>query len=150
MFVLGDCNELKLENFYRAFELSNTVSFPTTKGGTSLDIIATNMTKYYRSPTDSLTLGGCYYFSIELNPLNSMKITYTTKEITSQPITDTSLFKFGNWIIQESWIDVPNASTANSKAESLQSSLLEKFCSYFPKRKTKSFSTDHLYISKDV
>jgi hypothetical protein len=50
----------------------------------------------------------------------------------------------------ESLIDVSNASTAYSKVEILQNTLLEKFCSYFPKRKTNSFSTDRPYISKDV
>ena len=95
MFVLGDGSELKLLNFYRAFD--------------------TNITEVH-SPTDGLILGGSYHFSLELNLLNSMKSMYMTKEITSQPITDTGLFEFGNWITQESWIDVFNASTVDSKA----------------------------------
>ena len=98
MFVLGDGSELKLLNFYRAFELNHT------------NIIEVH------SPTDGLLLGGIYHFSLELNLLNSMKSMYMTKEITSRPITDTGLFEFGNWITQESWIDVLNASTVDSKA----------------------------------
>jgi hypothetical protein len=55
MFVLGDGSELKLLNFYRAFELNHT-----------------NITEVH-SPTDGLLLGGIYHFSLELNLLNNMK-----------------------------------------------------------------------------
>jgi hypothetical protein len=70
-------------------------------------------------PTDGLLLGGSYHFSLELNLLNSMKSMYMTKDITSQPITDTGLFEFGNWVTQERWIYVLNASPVGSKAKIL-------------------------------
>ena len=43
IFMLGDANELKIEQINRALGLKKLVKKPTTKGDTMLDLISSNL-----------------------------------------------------------------------------------------------------------
>ena len=74
--LTGDKNDLKLDFFLKNNKLKQLVSFPTTKGGTSLDVICSNLSEYYQNPQELPPLGGRYHFMLHWNPLPSYKIIY--------------------------------------------------------------------------
>jgi len=67
ILLLGDTNELKLEYLCRGPHLKQVVYIPTTKGGSSLDVICTNLHKFYSQPEALPPLGGSYHIFSECN-----------------------------------------------------------------------------------
>jgi hypothetical protein len=90
IFLLGDQNDLSLDSTCRNFNLKQMVDFPTTKGGTQLDVIYTNIKQYYKKPTLLPAVGGSYHYSIKIIPDFEAKHNYKVIEICSRPVIDKS------------------------------------------------------------
>ena len=150
IFMMGDANELKLHHLDAGIGLKQLVNFPTTKGGTSLDRISTNMHEFYNIPTTGAPIGGSYHFSLELNPTCSIKIDYTTTVTISRPITSEGLLTFGQWLSCEKWEKFQDAKSSNEKATIFQEALLHNYKACFPEKSTKRFSSDRPYITQEV
>ena len=68
IFMLGDANEMKLEQINRALGLKQLVKKPSTKGDAMLDLISSNLHEFCRESVPGAPLGGSYHFTLELIP----------------------------------------------------------------------------------
>ena len=66
ILLLGDVIELKLEYLCRGLHLKQVVNIPITKGGSSLDVICTNLHKFYFEPEALPPLGGSYRYILKM------------------------------------------------------------------------------------
>ena len=140
IFLLGDKNDLSLDSTCRNFNLKQMVDFPTTKGGTQLDVIYTNIKQYYKKPTLLPALGRSYHYSIKIIPDFEAKHNYKVTEICSRPVTDKGLLEFGNWITRETWSEIINAEDVNDKVLRLHGLLTKHYIGSFPVKRAKSVS----------
>ena len=119
ILLLGDANELKLEYLCRGLHLKQVVNIPTTKGGSSLDVICTNLHKFYSQPEALPPLAGSYHYILRMQPLDQIKVEYKVTETLHRPLTDKGILSFGSWISEERWSEVLATPDVNSKVWNL-------------------------------
>ena len=131
IFLLGDAIEIKLASTCNSFSLKQIVKVPTTKGNSTLDLICTNMSNFYRPVTILPPLGGSYHFSLLLSTLATVKHSFTITETVFRPLIDSGLYNFGSWITSENWSPVHQTNDVDFKALSLQRKLRKAASEYY-------------------
>ena len=148
IFLMCDANDIRLDSTCIAFNLKKVVKVPTTKGNTTLDLICTNLSKFYKPVSTLPPLGGSYHFSLFLSPLAKVKQSFSITETAYRPLTDSGLFNFGSWITTENWSTVYQTNDVDYMALSLQNLLRSNYEFHFPEKKFKTCSTDKPYVTE--
>jgi hypothetical protein len=77
---MGDPNDIKLDSTCNAFNLKQVLKVPTLKGITTLHLICTNLSKFYKPVSTLPPVGGSYHFSLLLSPLAKVKQPFSVAE----------------------------------------------------------------------
>ena len=85
IILLGDFNNLNVSRFKRNFRLKQIVNFPT-RGHNVLDLILTNLSDYYATPTKLAPLGLSDHVTVKVSPIprsmsSKPKTTIKTRDI---------------------------------------------------------------------
>ena len=127
LFIAGNANKLSFNYLCKDQKLKQIFGFPSTKVGTSLDVICTNLKIFHKCPIYPIPLGGSYHFMLHLKPLLVLRTNYSVSEFLYRPITSQALFDFGSWIMSKSWDDVLSCVHLNSKVSFFQAKLMTNY-----------------------
>ena len=133
--LLGDANDLRIDSICTSLNIKQLVKISTTKGNTSLDVICSNMSKYYNSPQALPPLGGSYHYCLLFSPSSAIEHSFTTSIGVCRPLSDTGLFSFGSWLTSESWSDLYNSNNLDDKILIFHKKLIDSYSLCFPEKK---------------
>ena len=140
-------------------KLRQVVEYPT-HGHKILDIIIMNLASFYKSPfiappidADDPDAGEPSDHSVPVciphtNKYERPKRVY--RIINYRPLPQSSLQKFGQWIVTEEWKSIDALDCPSSQAEALDNILMQKLNLYCPIKQIKLSSQDKPYITSDI
>ena len=113
--IMGDFNDLKVDDIRNACALKQVVKVHTRKDAT-LDLILTNKTNtHYKNPITLPSIGTSDHLSILYEPINDQKaIPEKTKTITRK-FHKSAMIQFGIWLINFDWSFLLNINDVNLK-----------------------------------
>jgi hypothetical protein len=110
--VTGDfnpnSNNFRVKRFELQCGLKQTVQVPT-RGDNTLDLIFTNISKYYNVPTTQAPLGTSDHLIILWKSKVIEKSKYVTRKVLVRPIKESGLEAFGQWLSTHQWTAVETA-----------------------------------------
>ena len=125
-----------------------------------LDNIITDLSKWYQSPECLPPLdadpgsGGkkSDHLIVVMQPISVLnnKPARTTREILVRPMKQSGINMFGNWIRNQTWIEVYEADSVDKKADILQKLLMDKIDEFLPQKKRIISSDDQPFCSQEM
>ena len=122
-------------------ELVNVV-LKSTQGHNTLDLIIINLRRFYQDTVILPPVGRSDHSTMIWK--RTAQACYPPKKriIHLQPITNSAVRSFGQWITSYNWRPVLEASTAQAKTDTFCSILTEQINRYFLPQKTKCTTSD--------
>ena len=131
-----------------------------TRGRKTLDILITNLGRYYKTPKI------CPPLEVD-NPLtgkpsdHSVPVCYPHKDrynppersyriIKYRPLPESCLRKFGQWIVKEDWLSVNCTGTTSEQAVCLENLLIAKVNEFCPEKSMKLGFRDKPFITSEL
>ena len=96
------------------FHLKQLVKFPTRAGGT-LDLIRTNLNKFYPAPTKDTPFGLSDHNTVSITPRNRKKSYNAKKAVTVRDMMPSSSQTLGRFVSNINWSDLENVEDINEK-----------------------------------
>ena len=146
--VLGDFNRTDIRPISRAHSLKQVVNKPT-RGDAILDLIITNLSNKYASPSVSSPIGRSDHFTLYWSPLVCKKKGKVQKK-TVRPLLKSHIHEFGRWITSHQWNEVLNAPSTTVKADKFYETVLEAIKTHFPLKVIKLHSDDKPWITSAI
>ena len=159
-FVLaGDFNDLKIEPILSLSPRLHQIvqDYTSLSPPAILDPIVTTLSHLYQTPTcvdpldpDDLASGKPSDHRIPVaRPINIIenKCSRQERTIITRPLTEIGYQKFQNWLIDNKWPEVFEATSAHEKALNFQSLLASKVNEFFPQKILKLHSDDQPWIN---
>ena len=159
LVIGGDKNDWKIGPLIASIpKLKQIVTLPTCNLKT-LDVILTNMWQFYSVPEvvppvpcDDPTKGVPSDHSTPVaHPLDNYlkpKNVYKTK--VAQPLPDSGIREFGQWILSEDWRAIPENASPTVQVEKLQEVLENKLNEVFPKVSFRVTEQDQPWINFEL
>ena len=159
---MADKNELRLDNILALNpSLKQTVDQPTRLNPPQiLDVIITNLSKYYNIPTveppldvdDDKVGSASDHQMVVMTPLNNFqnKKGRAKKTIEFRPLTDNGFEAMGSELDTFDWNVIENIESANEKMEFFQTSLYQMFDSCFPRKRRTFFSETQPFFTEKL
>ena len=148
LVISGDFNKADMSNV-RDRELVNVVLKPT-RGQNTLGLIITNLRRFYQETFIPPTVGRSDHFTVIWKPTGQARYPPKNRIIHLQPITDSAVRSFGQWITSCNWRPVLEASTAQAKTDTFYSILTEQINRHFPRKKTKCTTSDKPWMTTKI
>lgn len=156
IFIVGDFNHWNDSALYNSYSLKQVVNFPTFRNNDGdptsiLDLIMTNLSKYYKKPIPIAPLGSSKHVSVLLSPNTEVKIK-TRKSITikSRPLTTTGFEILKSFLHGETWEDVLNAKSTNQKDVLFHLIVHNYIHSSFPEKEKTIFNNDKPWMCPEI
>ncbi|XP_072042942.1 uncharacterized protein [Amphiura filiformis] len=146
--ILGDFNRLNINPLCRAHSLKQVVDKPT-RNDAILDLIITNLQKYYGTPIVSSPIGKSDHNTVYWSPVGYSKNGKSHKR-TVRPLRKQSVHEFGRWITKHSWTEVLNATSPADKANAFYATVQEAIDLHFPSKVIKLHSEDKPWITPEI
>ena len=125
-----------------------------------LDVIIMNMSGYYKSPliappiqADNPSAGQPSDHSVPVCIPHTDRHTRpqrTYRVVTYRPLPQSSIARFGEWIVNESWDTVRDDLSPSEQAQAFENIILEKLNQYCPKKEVKLSSQDKPFITAEL
>ena len=160
-FLLGgDLNRLKINKILEAYAaLKQVISVPTRKSAT-LENLLTDMHTMYHPPTtiDPLQVdedksgSDSDHQMIIFAPLSNSnyRINRVKKTITTRPLPQDQIKKFGVDIISHNWEEVLSVEDANQKVDNFHTTIRTKLDTHFPVKVTRVSVLDQKWMNPQL
>ena len=99
--ILGDFNDFDDGDLCNNISLPQIVTFPTHENN-CLDKIITDIEDHYKKPEKHTPIGKSRHCVVLWKPLKQIRKP-ASKKVTTRPMTDSCMRKFGQWITNETW-----------------------------------------------
>ena len=159
LIIGGDKNDWKIAPLIASVpKLKQIVSLPTCNLKT-LDVLLTNLWEFYSVPVvvpavpcDDPNKGVASDHSTPIaHPLSTeYNIKNVYKNKVSQPLPDSGIQEFGQWILNEDWASVPDESSPTEQVERLEELTNSKMNKIFPKVSYRVTQQDKAWISFEL
>ena len=152
--ICGDFNEAcsKVKQFCSSTGLRQVVRQATRdKSGKILDLLITNLAKYYEEPTMHAPFGLSDHNTVVWKPKPGFyRIKSHTETKMFQPLSESSFNCFGRWIVSQEWNEIIETDDLAKKLDVLDVKLSEAYERCFPLRKIKVNSNDKPWITPKI
>ncbi|MPC49149.1 hypothetical protein E2C01_042944 [Portunus trituberculatus] len=105
LVICGDLNRLDMSEILHQLHLTQVVDFPTLQQA-KLDLIMTDLHHLYSSPLPLPPMGRTNHRSILWLPAPTTSLSHSRVIKTYQPMPDSALKLFGQWVTQHPWNEV--------------------------------------------
>ena len=114
--IMGDLNDLKIEEICDTCKLHQIVKVPT-RNNAILDQILTNTNnEFYNDPIQLTKIGAGDHFSVLYRPLVHKKVKAIKKEkITIRKFKESAIIEFGAWLVKFNWSVLLQLTNVNEK-----------------------------------
>ena len=158
--IAGDTNRLSLKPILSlSHSLSQVVKLPTRLNpDRMLDPIITTMARYFEEPVTMPPINPnpnskgkpSDHLVVLMRPISSsLSIPQRTyKTVRTQPITESGIQLFRQWIEDYRWVELYSCTSAHKKAEIIQQTLMENYMRCFPIKTAKFSSDDSPWVTK--
>ena len=154
--ILGDFNKLDASDLTLHHNLKQVVEC-TTRESSILDLIVTNISKYYYSPVQNAPLGTSDHNIITWVPLSKDSRNHDLgdfppkKKCAMKLFPKSSIDAFGRWTYRHSWFnDLPESPSPDEMAESLTSDLKSAIDLFFPTKTVRIHNTDKPWMTSSI
>ena len=145
--LLGDFNDLLIDDFCETCSLKQVVKVPTRKDAT-LDLIFTNLENdFYKDPTTLPGIGKSDHFCVIYIPKYYIKIQTTKKTILIRKFKDSAKREFGLWITNFDWSLMFQIKCVDEKVKYFSTITWLMIDKYFPVKKINVSSSDKEWMS---
>ena len=149
-FVLGDFNDLKIDEIRDACALKQVVKVPTRKEAT-LDLILTNKdNKYYKEPITLPSIGRSDHLSVLYEPLAGKSTNLEKSTITIRKFHKSSMIAFASWLANFDWGVLINITDVNLKVKYLFEIMWLMIDKFFPPSKVVVAKNDKEWITPKI
>ena len=148
IMLVGDFNRIDYRFLCSHFNLRQTVQDPT-RGNAILDLIFTNLSRYYNTPEILPGIGLSDHNSFIICPLTIAK-KHKAKKVLRRSIKPSMKASFGRWLSTINWSFVETLPNCKEKLDAFNSLLLFGIDKFFPVRKYKQHPTDKPWITPDL
>ena len=89
---------------------------------------------------------------VEMRPISTLnnRSARSKRKVKIRPLPESGLTKFGNWIKEQNWQNVYDATTAHEKAYIFQAELLNKLNDFLPEKLTTFSSDDQVWMTPEL
>ena len=129
--------------------LKQVVHVPT-RNGHILDLILTNISKYYNAPITQAPLDTSDHLVVLWQAKGIEKSKNVTRKVEVRPIKESSLESFGEWLRTYQWESTMSMYSLNEKLEHFTKIVHDKIEHHFPKRTVKFHAEDKPFITGKV
>ena len=114
IILTGDFNCLNIAQVATQFHLKQLVKFPT-RAGRTLDLILTNLNKFYQAPTKDPPFGLSDHNTVSITPRNRKKSYNAKKAVTVRDMRPSSRQALGRFLSNINWSVLENVEDINEK-----------------------------------
>ena len=114
IILTGDFNRLNIAQVATQFHLKQLVKFPT-RAGRTLDLILTNLNKFYQAPTEDPPFGLSDHNTVSITPRNRKKSYNAKKAVTVRDMRPSSRQALGRFLSNINWSVLENVEDINEK-----------------------------------
>ncbi len=149
LVLMGDFNTLPTQRLKQMYSLKQLVTKPTHENST-LDLIFTNMGKFYSEPVHLPPLGKCKHQVIVCSPHPSFKQPVTKKEVKIvRSYSQNSKAMFGYELKQVDWTPLFQMEDVEEQYQFYSSMLQSLLDSHFPFKQVVRRENDKPWITED-
>ena len=153
IILLGDFNDLDISPLLSHHNLKQVVKAPT-RSSSILDLIITNLSKYYQTRQLLAPLGSSDHNTVLWAPLLVKSNHYPElkfTKFTTRQFPQSNVDAFGRWASKCRWFEevMPNA-TVDDLASSFTTQLTQAIDVFFPSRSVKRHITDKPWITPEI
>lgn len=153
--LVGDFNHWNSEIICKMFKIKQIIDFPTFMNPdgecATLDLIMTNLTQFYRKPTESPPLGQSRHKSIFLTPMpvHQMAVKSKITKVT-RPLTSEGMNELRDLLHKEDWSDVLNSKSIDTKDKVFHKIMFGLIHKCFPQKTTQVCTNDKPWFSPEL
>ena len=135
--LLGDFNDLPIDDICETCSLEQVVKVPTRKDNT-LDLILTNIDNdLYKDPITLPSIGNSDHLCVVYMPKEFVKHETTKKKIMIRKFKDSAIREFGSWITNHDWSLLFRIKCVNEKVQYFSMITWLMIDKYFPVQKIR-------------
>ena len=148
--VMGDFNDLKVDEICDACKLLQVVNVPTRKDAT-LDLILSNSdNKLYKTPFTLPSIGKSDHLCVLYEPTDNQSTKTTKETITIRRFKKYALIEFGSWLTKFKWHDLLMISDVNLKISYFFTIMWIMIDKFFPLIKVVVTKDDKKWITSEI
>ena len=147
--ILGDFNRTEIGPICRSHALSQVVNKPTRENAT-LDLIITNLKRFYEDPSVRSPVGCSDHVTIYWSPKQGHHIQCSVQKRTVRPLIKSRMYEFGRWITSYAWEEVLSGNSTQDKADAFYATLNTAIETHFPSKVVKIHSSDKPWITPEM
>ena len=156
-FLLGgDLNHININPILQCYGALKQLVTEGTRDSAILEFIITDLQGYYHPPScispleaDENQQGKDSDHNIVMFPPISFP-KRMKKTITTRPLPDSQVEKFGKFITSHDWNEIFSVSDANSKVANFDNTLIERLNLYFPQKTIQISSLDKKFMTPEL
>ena len=148
--IMGDFNDLKVDDIRNACALKQVVKVPTRKEAI-LDLILTNKNNnLYKKPITLPSIGTSDHLSVLYEPINNHKVNTEKTKTTIRKFHKSAMISFGSWLINFDWSFLLNIHDANIKVAYFFEIMWIMIDKFFPPIKVVIAKNDKEWITPKI
>ena len=148
--LLGDFNDLLIDDICETCSLKQMVNVPTRKDAT-LDLILTNVDNcLYKDPFTVPGIGKSDHLCVIYIPKNYVSLESTKKTIMIRKYKDSAIREFGSWINAFDWSLMFQIKCVNEKVQYFAAITWLMIDKYFPTQKITISSSDKEWMTVKI
>ena len=149
IMILGDFNHFDYKTLCRHSSLKQTVKKPTRQSAI-LDLILTNMHKWYNEPKIISAIGLSDHLSVLTTPAIQTKQPNNVIKKTSRKTTTSNLVSFGKYVKSLDWSHLYRIPSCQDKCDLFYNLFLLGLDTFLPKKSVKVHCRDKPWITPDL
>ena len=148
--VMGDFNDLKVDEICDACKLKQVVKIPTRKQAT-LDLILTNENNIlYNDPVTLPSIGGSDHLCLLYEPILYENSRTSKKKVFIRKFRKSAIIEFGSWITNFKWTELLMITDVNLKISYFTNIMWIMIDKHFPLVGVMSASDDKEWITSKI
>ena len=149
IMLMGDFNHFNYRPLCRHCSLKQTVKQPT-RGSAILDLMLSNMYKWYKEPEILPAIGLSDHQSILITPTCQLKQPNNINKKSIRKVTSSKLRSLGNFITSLDWTSLYRLSSCQDKYDLFHNLLMLGLDTFLPKKKIKIHCRDKPWITPEL
>ena len=147
--IMGDFNDMKVDEICDACKLKQVVKVPTRKQAT-LDLILTNDNNMYSDPVTLPSIGGSDHLCVLYKPTMHIPQSVSKKKVFIRKFKKSAIIEFGSWITNFRWTELFKIKDVNQKMSYFTNIMWIMIDKYFPLVGVMSTSNDKEWITPNI
>ena len=148
--IMGDFNDLKIDDIRNACDLKQVVKVPTRKEAT-LDLILTNKSnKLYKKPITLPSIGTSDHLCVLYEPIANINANHKKTKTSIRKFHKSSMIEFGSWLSKFDWCVLFNIIDVNLKIAYFFEIMWLMIDKFFPLVKVVATQNDKEWITPKI